>query len=272
MLHIADVPTGSIGDLPVGVLGSLIAAAIAALVATGWRLTRGLRAGRAAAKRQLETARTELERANQELETTTQRQQRDMETALAYMTHMRDVGQALARAKPSSSEHITERVRREILEPIRGLYTRQSAAEQLRCVWFRLDEAGHQLYMHSQVGHTPQRQRELRLQLTKSVADAAYGQGDTINRPDMAADPRFEFLQGGDNDGSIICTPVLDRNDEPCGVLSVLSTRKHAFGDLETRYVEALAASIGAFEALEKTGGAADAGDRDDRAEQHQDH
>jgi putative methionine-R-sulfoxide reductase with GAF domain len=126
---------------------------------------------------------------------------------------------------------------------------RQAGGEQLKIAWFRRDNGV--LLIHREVGHDEDRVATVRLPLGTGIAASAYSQQSTITLGDLSGDPRFEYLPGGENEGAIICTPVLSGH-EATGVLSVLSTRKDAFGALEGRYIEALAACIAAMERLEE--------------------
>jgi hypothetical protein len=175
---------------------------------------------------------------------------KEVAIAAGYIAHLRDVAQALRRAQLDPAARIGERVRRDILEPIRG-YIPTQAGEQIKVEWFRPDDEQRDLTICCAVGHDEDVVGRLRLRIGTGIAGSAFHDKTSISLGDMATDQRFQILDGGQNDGAIICTPILT-GQEATGVLSVLSTRKDAFGALERSYIEALAACIAALEASER--------------------
>jgi GAF domain-containing protein len=173
-----------------------------------------------------------------------------VELLLIYTTHLRDVMSSFWRAHGEPPEQVRERIRRDILEPIRG-FIPTLPGEKIKVVWFRPETDGRCLYMCEQVGHTPEGQELMRLPIGSGLAGRAFTTGSLVYSPDVDADDRFEAVEMGAARGSIACAPI-ERAREVSGVLSVMSTCKDAFWASELRYFEALAAAIAAIETLEQ--------------------
>jgi hypothetical protein len=217
----------TIVSILLGAAGSILAVAILAVAARGRALSRGwFVTSREAVRLRQDNARL----------------RRELLLNADYLRHIRDVGQSLARAHGESADEIAERVRRHALEPIRG-YVPTEAGEQLKIVWFRPDDTG-ELFMFRQVGHAEDVERKLRIPAGEGVAGYALQHAETVALGDMAGDPRFTHLAGGENTGAIVCAAIIGADDNPDGVLSVHSPRNDAFGDAEVRYVEALAGCV----------------------------
>jgi GAF domain-containing protein len=171
-----------------------------------------------------------------------------IEELLPFMIHLRDVTKAF-RGIDGRPEAVRERVRREILEPIRG-YIPTLPGEQMKIVWFRPHADGVHLHMYEQVGHTEEGQAALRLRIGGSLAGKAFSDKETVYRPRCEDDPLFQPVEQSKATGSIACIPIT-RGGGATGVLSVLSTCEHAFWLGVITYLEALAAAIGSLEAHE---------------------
>jgi len=146
---------------------------------------------------------------------------------IAYLTHLRDVTKTSWRARTDSPDEIRGRIRREVLEPIRGIFTTPPGHE-VKVVWFRPDNDGKHLKMHEQLGHTEEGQRELKLTIGASMAGKAFAEERIIESSDCANDPEFQKVEKGHARGSLICIPIW-RGTEVTGVLSVLATWPEAF-------------------------------------------
>lgn len=110
--------------------------------------------------------------------------EREVEIAAAYLTHLRDVGQGLRRAHTAPAQEISDRIRHDILEPIRTFVPTQ-AGEQLKIAWFRPDNGV--LLIHREVGHDEDRVATVRLPLGTGIAASAYSQQSTITLGDLRA-------------------------------------------------------------------------------------
>lgn len=179
-----------------------------------------------------------------------------VELLLTYTTHLRDVMSTFWRAHGDPPDRIRERIRRDILEPIRA-FIPTLPGEEIKVVWFRPDEDGTALCMCEQVGHTPEGQAAMRLPIGAGLAGRAFTNGEFVYSADVRSDPRFAAVEKGSARGSIACAPIV-RGGETTGVLSVMSTCKDAFWPSEQRYFEALAAAIAGIEILEQRFGSAD--------------
>jgi GAF domain-containing protein len=171
-----------------------------------------------------------------------------IEELVSFMTHLRDVTKAF-RAADVSEEAVRERVRREILEPIRG-YLPTLPGEQIKIVWFKPHADGVHLYMYEQVGHTEEGAAALRLRIGGSVAGRVYLDKEALYFGDCENAPLFQQVEQTKASGTLACVPIL-RGREAVGVLSVLSSCQDAFWLGEMTYLEALAAAIGSLEALQ---------------------
>src|SRR3712207_5854674 len=132
-------------NLPWEIIGGLLTAAL--LFGGGFVLrNRGdLPGGSARLRRQRDGAREAHDAAREQVAAL----ERERETATMYLTPLRDVAQSVRRAHAESGDRIPERVRRDILEPIRG-YIPTTPGEQLKITWFR-PNADRELYMFCQV-------------------------------------------------------------------------------------------------------------------------
>jgi GAF domain-containing protein len=229
--------TGLLSGIPHGVLVGLIIAVILGLIQWPFRRFLG-----PSAKRKLQDRRD------------TRRAQKfaplQLELALAFLTHLRDgVLPAVWRVHAAPDE-VRAHVRRNILEPIRGVVATMPG-EQIKVVWFRPDAEGAHLLMHEQVGHTPEGQAAMRLPIGSGIAGAAFTSEETVYCPDCSDDARFRDLPQGHRQGSIVCVPI-KRGGDVTGVLSVWSTWENAFWLGDTLYFEALAAAIASLEVFEQ--------------------
>lgn len=186
------------------------------------------------------------------------RERRQYETAapfivqglLSYMTHLRDgVMETFWRARDDPPEKVRERVRRQIMEPVRGFLS-TLPGEEVKIVWFRPTADGKSLVMYEQVGHSPEGQTKMRLPIGSGLAGKAFVDGEWVYSPNCEIDERFQNVEKGKAQGSIACAPIV-RAGQVTGVLSVMSTCQDAFWLSERRYFEALAAAIAAIETLE---------------------
>jgi hypothetical protein len=174
--------------------------------------------------------------------------------SVAYMTHLRDgVLQGFWRAQQDDPSRIKERIRRQILEPIRGVIP-TIPAEEIKIVWFRPDDEAQNLVMYEQVGHTPEGQAALRIPIGSGFAGKAFIDRTTLYDGNCRENPLFHDVPESKAMGSLACVPIV-RGGEATGVLSVLSNCEDAFWVAELRYFEALASAIGAMEVLEGDGG-----------------
>jgi GAF domain-containing protein len=173
-----------------------------------------------------------------------------LELALAFLTHLRDGVLPAVWRLHAAPDQVRAHVRRNILEPIRGVVATMPG-EQIKVVWFRPDDDRANLAMYEQVGHTPEGQAAMRLPIGSGIAGAAFTSEETIYCPDCSKDDRFRDLpEGGHRQGSIVCVPI-KRRGEVTGVLSVWSTWETAFWLGDTLYFEALAAAIASLEVFE---------------------
>jgi GAF domain-containing protein len=170
--------------------------------------------------------------------------------SLDYAVHQRDVMELFWRTRDDPPERIRERIRRDVMEPIRDVLPTRPG-ERLKIVWFRPTKDGKELQMYEQIGHSPEGQAAMRLPVGIGAAGLAYDSGDTVFVADISADPRYQRIERGQTEGSALCAPI-KRGSHVTGVLSVLSNRQNAFWITERRYVEALARAIGALEILEE--------------------
>jgi hypothetical protein len=171
------------------------------------------------------------------------------EELIAYLTHLRDVTKTPWRARADSPEKVRERIRREVLEPVRGIFTTPPGGE-LKVVWFRPEGDGRHLTMYEQVGHTEEGQRELKLTVGASMAGKAFAEERFVESSDCANDPEYQKIEKSRASGSIVCVPIW-QGSRVTGVFSVLATWPEAFWVSDRAYFEALASAIGALEALE---------------------
>jgi GAF domain-containing protein len=171
------------------------------------------------------------------------------EESIAYLTHLRDVTKTPWRARSDSPAKVRERIRREVMEPVRGIFTTPPGHE-VKVVWFRPDGDGRHLIMYEQVGHTEEGQRELKLIVGASAAGKAFAEERVFESSDCANDPEFQKIEKGHATGSIICIPIY-QGTRVTGVFSVLATWPDAFWVSDRTYFDALASAIGALEAFE---------------------
>lgn len=179
-----------------------------------------------------------------------------VEKQAAYMVHLRDVMDTFWRAQSASPDIVRERIREHVLEPIAGTLT-TGPGERVKVVWYRPDEAGQNLRMYQQVGHTPEGQAAMRLPIGGGLAGRAYATGDLVWTHDCRNDERFQDVELSRADGAIVCAPIR-RAGQVTGVLSVMSNWKGVFWLPERLYFEGLAAAIAAAETLEEGGPLAD--------------
>lgn len=172
-----------------------------------------------------------------------------IERQSSYQAHLRDVMKTFWRVRDDPPGKVGERIRREILEPIRG-YIPTMPGEEIKIVWFRPTPDQTELHMYEQVGHTPEGQAAMRLPIGGGFAGMAFTSGDLVESGDLQADDRLHQVEKSKARGSIVCAPIT-RGTETTGVLSILSTCKDAFGLPDFLYFEALAAAIGALEVQE---------------------
>lgn len=176
--------------------------------------------------------------------------------SLDYTAHQRDVMQLFWRLQGKAPDRVRERIRQDVMEPIRDVLPRYPG-EHLKVVWFRPTDDRKELMMYQQVGHTPEGQAQMRLPVGVGAAGRAFESAETVLVDSIAEDFRYHQLTGGMDEGSALCAPIL-RGPSVTGVLSVLSSRQNAFWITEQRYIEALAAAIGTLETLEKDSSAAE--------------
>jgi len=173
--------------------------------------------------------------------------------SLDYAAHQRDVMQLFWRLQGEAPDRIGERIRQDVMEPIRDVLPRYPG-EHLKVVWFRPTREFRELLMYQQVGHSPEGQEKMRLPVGVGAAGRAFESLATVLVDDIAEDARYHQILGGAEEGSALCAPIL-RGSSVTGVLSVLSSRKNAFWIAEQRYIETLAAAIGALEIFEEIQG-----------------
>lgn len=176
---------------------------------------------------------------------------------VAYMGHLRDLMQSFWRARGEGADQVRSRIRRDMLEPIRG-FVPTGPGDQVKVVWFKPDAAGSSLLMYEQVGHSEEGQAGLRLPIGSGIAGKAFIDRKPISVPDCEADARFQHVEKGKASGSLACVPIM-RGEQCTGVLSVLCTRKNAFYPEDVRYFEAVAAAVAALETFEGSSDPADA-------------
>jgi GAF domain-containing protein len=174
---------------------------------------------------------------------------------ISYMTHLRDVGKAYGRARTDPPDEVRGRIRREVLEPIRGFMTTPPGCE-IKVVWFRPDSDGRHLHMYEQVGHSDEGEQALRLQVGASAAGKAFVGGETFYSGDCEHDATFQKVDKGKASGTLVCIPI-GQGDQVTGVLSVLANWVDAFWVSDISYLEALASAMGALEQLEEGGNSA---------------
>lgn len=170
---------------------------------------------------------------------------------VAYKSHLRDVMHTFWRARNDPPERIRERIRRDILEPIRGFIPTE-AGEEVKVVWFRPDDAGAHLVMYEQVGHSEEGQRNMRLPVGAGLAGRAFTEKRPVWTDELDSDPQFQRVEKSHASGSLACVPIV-RGEQCTGVLSVLCTRPEAFWDPDIIYFECLAGAIAALETLEES-------------------
>jgi GAF domain-containing protein len=223
-----------LGDLSVEVVGSIIAAPFLALGAWAWRK------GGLGRWREWRNERAFKKRAPVYVI-----------LQLGYASHLRDVMSAFWRAHEDSPDRVRERIRHDVLEPIRG-FLNTSPGEEIKIVWYRPTEEGKDLCMYEQVGHTPEGQAAMRLPIGGGLAGRAYTNGEWVESPNVEADKSFQPVEKSKAKGSIACVPIIRPGGQTTGVLSVMSSCQDAFWRSEQRYFEALAAAIAAIETLEQ--------------------
>jgi GAF domain-containing protein len=169
---------------------------------------------------------------------------------LSYVAHLRDVNRTSWRALEEDPDKIRARIRRDVLEPIRGFLTTPPGGA-IKVVWFRPEPGGTHLAMYEQVGHTPEGQEALRLKVGGSMAGTAFVDQEPVASGNCEEEAAFQEVEKSKATGSLACVPIM-RGVRVTGVLSVLATWDDAFWFSEIVYFEALAGAIAALETLEE--------------------
>ena len=85
---------------------------------------------------------------------------------------------------------------------------------------------------------------QIRLPCHLGIAGSVFMSGQTVNIPDAYADPRFNKdvdKRTGYKTDSILCMPIINKNDEAIGVIQVLNKRGGPFSATDERRLRAFA-------------------------------
>lgn len=179
--------------------------------------------------------------------------------ALSFLRHIQEAMAALRRqASGDSRDQVQVVIREQLLEPVRGLLP-TSPGENLRVTWFCPDpDDADRLSIRAQVGHAKDDEGKLHLGAGEGLVGRCFTLQEVVQLDHASESPHFKkfHVSNYDDVGSIICVPVMC-DGHATGVLCLSSDLVARFWIADVEYVQALAAAIGAFEALDVTADAA---------------
>jgi putative ABC transport system ATP-binding protein len=129
----------------------------------------------------------------------------------------------LLRLVDSASRDVVEGLVAQVLEAVTLKIRNQLAAD--RATIFVIDRAQGMLW--SKIAHHPgEAPLDIRIPMTRGIAGHVASTGETVNIPDVTADPRFDpsvDRETGYRTRSILCMPIRDREQQVFAVAQLLN-------------------------------------------------
>lgn len=165
-----------------------------------------------------------------------------------YVDHVREILEALQKIVVGDIPGVSAEgfIERGILVPARQwLVAPKRKGEEVRLSVLRPE--GGRFSMLFEAGHSLEARQKFELPTTGSFAGHVLVGGEMLWTNDVEADPRWTphpQARPGREYGSLACAPVRV-GSEIVAILSVLSTKKHAFLPSELMYIDVLGSIIG---------------------------